>query len=140
MMSIEQRSGWAPILPATQHYYSQDTAPCTFSTFADRAMYHGTGVPPQNHPARTFALVREDLPGTRCGHCGSSRVLVVTLQWRLIFASGAVAYDYEVVCRVCGHFTAFSRCRPHEQAPAAQPPEFQREGTTRPGREEYGGH
>lgn len=97
------------ILKATKTFYPVDTEPCIKTNFEMRDWYHGTGLPPLEHPGMGYLRVlARDLPKTLCGYCKSKNVLVITLQGCVHPMSGDAYYDYEVVCEDCGGFTAFA--------------------------------
>ncbi len=98
-----------PILNVTKKFYTTDNEPCVKTEFEMQEWYHGTGLPPLEHPGMDYLRVLErDLPKTVCGYCKSKKVLVIALQGCVHPMSGDAYYDYEVVCKDCGGFTCFA--------------------------------
>lgn len=98
-----------PILKVTQHFYHADAEPCILTAFRHQDWYHGTGLPPAEHPGlHTLRVLQTDLPNSECGYCASKNVLVIALQGCIHPMSGDVYYDYEIVCNACGGFTTYA--------------------------------
>ncbi len=98
-----------PILEISKAYYGKDKSPCTETDFRGQHWYHGTGLPPKEHPGMDMLRVLErDLPLSKCGYCNGTNVLVIALQGCVHPMSGDAYYDYEVVCTDCGGFTTYA--------------------------------
>ena len=109
-MSLDTRCSAEPILPATQQFYPQDTEPCIETWEGGQYWHHGTGIAPADHPALPKTAWARSVRAARCGACGSDQVAMITLQWSVASHSGDLYYDYELICRACGQFTARAYC------------------------------
>jgi hypothetical protein len=97
-----------PILEVSRTFYYKDTSPCEITNFGNQNWYHGTGVPPKEHPGRNLIRPLDyAMLSAKCLYCESKSVLVIALQG-CVSHSGDAYYDYEIICSDCNRFSACS--------------------------------
>lgn len=64
--------------------------------------FYGTGIQIEEHP------LNDHINFYGCGECESPNVKVIYGKWCVSTASGDAYWDYEIVCKSCGKFTARS--------------------------------
>lgn len=98
-----------PILKATQEFFGKEQKNVVKIRFESQDWFVGSGLPPAQHPGKNeLRVLGEHLPLTVCGKCRSKNVRVIALQGCVAGHSGDAYYDYEIICKECNHFTAFS--------------------------------